>query len=142
MMRIKTTITSICLALLIPMAAAAKKPEPASCEVLVPGNLNPGDMFDVTVVRVPGYPGQFFAPTVMVELIAPVDDGGDGPNSYSQVVTQSFDLGESNRTQTTMWLPQLLNPDFDADVVVIATVLQPVNKGKAIESQCDAVIDW
>ena len=140
-MRMKTTMMSVCMALLIPLSAAAKQPAPAGCEVLVSAIVNPDVPFTVTVARSPAYPGQWFSPTVTVEVVAPVIGATLlGPGSYSQTVTQTFTgLGGSNDATATFIIPVFPNLDITGAVNVYATVSEPVNRGKSRESSCEAV---
>ena len=140
-MRMKTTMMSVCMALLIPLSAAAKQPAPAGCEVLVSAMVNPDVPFTVTVARSPAYPGQWFSPTVTVEVVAPVIGTSLlGPDSYSQTVTQTYTgLGGSNDATATFIIPVFPNLDITGAVNVYATVSEPVNRNKSRESSCEAV---
>lgn len=144
MMRLQTMIITICMALCIPLSAAAKQPAPAGCEVLVPGKVDPAVPFEVTVARFPAYPGQWFSPTVTVQVVAPVVGATLlGPNSYSQTVTQTFTgLGGSNDATSTFIIPVFPNLDMTGDVSVFATVSEPVNSRKSIESTCAATTSF
>ena len=91
--------------------------------------------FDV-VVR-PGT-GQWFKPTVTVEVVVPVNATNTGPNAYSQVVTQTFaGLGQPNVSRASFFIPDYLSVDLNSSVHVFASVSQPVNRGKSIETQCE-----
>ena len=131
---------SICMAFLLPMSAAAKKPQPDGCEILVATTVDPDIPFMVTVARSPSYPGQWFEPTVSVEVTAPVNDALLGPNTYTQIVVQTIDgLGGSNDATATFIIPGFPNLDLTGAVDVFATVSEPVNRGKSIETYCEAV---
>ena len=140
-MAIKNTFMTICVALLIPLSAVAKAPAAADCEVLVAATVNPDVPFTVTVARSPAYPGQWFSPTVTVEVVAPVTGVTPlGPGSYIQTVTQTFaGLGGSNDATATFIIPVFANLDITGVVNVFATVSEPVNRGKSRESSCEAV---
>ena len=129
------------MALLLPLSAAAKQPVPDGCEIVVAGRVDPDVPFTVTVIRSPAYPGQWFQPTVSVEVVAPVDAAVEpGPNTYSQSVVQEVDgPGGSNDATATFIIPAFLNLDFTGAVTVFATVSEQVNKGKSIETFCEAV---
>lgn len=143
-MRYRTAILNICLALLIPLSAAAKPPKgpvPGGCELLLAPAVSPGIPFTVTVVRVPSYPGQWFAPEITVEISVPVNpDITPGPNSYNQSVTQRIDgLGGSNDATADFVIPSFTNLVFE-DVNVFATVSEPVRKNKlSVLATCEAV---
>lgn len=140
-MRMKTRLMNVCMALLLPLSAAAKQPAPAGCEVLVSAIVNPDVPFTVTVARSPAYPGQWFSPTVTVEVVAPVNGTSLlGPDSYSQTVTQTYTgLGGSNDATATFIIPVFPNLDITGAVNVFATVSEPVNRNKSRDSSCEAV---
>ena len=140
-MRMKTMMMKVCMALMIPLSAAAKQPAPAGCEVLVSAIVNPDVPFTVTVARSPAYPGQWFSPTVTVVVVAPVSGISLlGPDSYSQTVTQTYiGLGGSNDATATFIIPVFPNLDIAGAVNVFATVSEPVNRNKSRESSCEAV---
>jgi len=140
-MHIKTMIINICMAVLIPLSAAAKAPAPAGCEILVAATVNADVPFTVTVARSPTYPGQWFSPTVTVEIVAPVTGATLlGPNSYSQTVTQTFTgLRGANDATATFIIPVFPNLDITGVVNVFATVSEPVKRRKSRESSCEAV---
>lgn len=140
-MRIKTTIINIGMALLIPLSAAAKQPVAGGCEILVAPSVNPSIPFTVTVAKSPTYPGQWFAPTVSVEITVPVNpDITPGPNSYSQTVTQAIDgLGGSNDALASFIIHAFTNLVF-TDVGIFATVEETLNKNKqSITATCNAM---
>jgi hypothetical protein len=141
MMHIKTKMMNFCLAVLIPLSAAARPPASADCEILVAATVNPDVPFTVTVSRSPAFPGQWFSPTVTVEVVAPVIGATLlGPNSYSQTVTQSFaGLGGANDATATFIIPVFPNLDVTGTVNVFATVSEPVNKRRTRDSSCEAV---
>jgi len=141
MMHIKSTMMAICMALMIPLTVAAKPPAPAGCQVQVATSVDPDVPFTVTVARFPSYPGQWFSPTVTVEVVAPVIASTLlGPNSYSQTVTQTFaGLRGSNDATATFIIPVFPNLDVTGVVHVFATVSEPVNRGKSRDSNCEAV---
>jgi hypothetical protein len=138
-MRIRTLLVKLCLALLIPASAVAKQPVPDGCEILLATRVDPDVPFTVTVTRSPAYPGQWFSPTVTVEVVAPVDAALLGPNSYSQTVTQTVDgPGGANNATATFVIPGFPNLDLTGTVAVYATVAEPVNRGLSLETFCTA----
>ena len=131
----KTMILSVCMALLIPLTASAKKPASIECMISAPVSVATGTSFEV-VVR-PGT-GQWFKPTVTVEVVVPVNATNTSPNAYSQVVTQTFGgLGQPNVSRASFFIPDYLSVDLNSSVHVFASVSQPVNRGKSIETQCE-----
>lgn len=140
-MRIMTTMMNICMALLLPMSATAKQPVADGCEILVASTIAPDSPFTVTVAKKPAYPGQWVAPEVSVEVTAPLNaDLEPGPNSYSQTVDQQIDgLGGSNHAIATFIIPAFSNLDLTGAVHVFATVAEPVNKGKSVNTYCESV---
>jgi hypothetical protein len=143
LMRIRIAMMNLCLAVLLPLSAASKPPVAAACEVLVPDTVTPGVDFEVTVARSPSYPGQWFSPTVTVEVVAPVIATVLGPNSWSQTVTQTFlGLGGSNDATATFFIPAGLSVDMAGGLNVFATVSEPINKNKSRVSYCEAVIGF
>jgi hypothetical protein len=130
---------SLCLAVLFPLAAPAKQPVADGCALLVAASVAADVPFPVTVTRLPAYPGQWVAPTVTVEVVAPVNDALLGPNRYSQTVTQEIDgLGGANDATATFLIPAFPNLDLTGTVSVYATVSEPVNRGKSLETFCVA----
>lgn len=142
-MRAKTTVISLCVALSVPLSAAAKPPVAGGCEVLVPGAVTTMTEFLVRIAKAPSYPGQWFAPEVSVQITLPVAPGVPlGPNSYRQSVTQTVDgLGGSNDADAFFVIPVLPNLVFGNQIAVAATVSEPLNKnGKLVETAtCEAV---
>jgi len=141
-MRVKITVLSVCVALSVPLSAAAKPPVTGGCQVLAPAIVNPDIPFGVTVARAPSYPGQWFAPEISVQITVPVEAGvTPGPNSYSQTVTQTVDgLGGSNSAEATFVVPSVTNLIFGDEVKVTATVSEPLNKNKDVETAtCETV---
>jgi hypothetical protein len=123
------------MALLIPLTAIAKKPVPIECKIAADSPVATNNSFDV-VVR-PGS-GQWFRPTVTVEVIVPVIPTFTGPNTYSQTVTQTFaGQGQPNVARASFFIPDRLSIDLNGSVNVFATVSQPVSRGRSIESQCE-----
>jgi hypothetical protein len=142
-MRIRIVTLSLCMAVPISLSAAAKAPVAVGCEVLVADTVAAGAAFPVTVARSPSYPGQWFSPTVTVEVVAPVVAAAPGPDSWSQTVTQTFlGLGGSNDATAIFFVPELLNIDRTGVVEVFATVSEPISKGKSRVSYCEAVTSF
>ena len=140
-MRIKAALMSISMALLIPLTAQAKKPEPAECQIAVTGPLAAGSVFEVVVRPAPGA-GPWTAPTIGVEVSLPINSPpglGTSPDSYSQVVAQTFD-GRPDIAKSSFIIPGMsyLDLDMGGTIVVFATVSEPVNRGRSVESFCEA----
>ena len=136
-MSTKTMILGVCMALLIPMTAAARKPATVDCSISADSPVATGSVFDVVVRPGPG-DGQWFRPTVTVEVVVPVSATSTGPHEYSQTVTQTFGgLGQPNVATSAFIIPDYITVDMTRPVQVFATVSEPVNRGKAIESQCE-----
>lgn len=136
-MSIKTMILGVCMALLIPMTAAAKKPATVDCSIRAESPVATGSVFNVVVRPAPG-DGQWFRPTVTVEVVVPVNATGTGPDAYSQTVTQTFGgLGQPNIARAAFIIPDYLSVDLARPVQVFATVSEPVNRRKTIDSQCE-----
>ena len=145
-MKTKSAILCICLALLIPLSAAAKPPKLVAdgCMVFVAGNVNPTTPFTVTVSRLDKYPGQWVSPEVSVEITVPLQNplppGTTNPNpvSYKQSVTQAFDgLGATNDAEALFVVPLLPNLQPAGVVDVTATVVEKLRK-KKIGATCSA----
>lgn len=136
-MRVTTTVLSICMALLIPFSVAAKKPESEVCNIAV---VYTDLAFEV---RVRPSSGQWFQPTVSVEMVLPLMEFST-PGTYSQIVTQEFDgLGIPNNALAFFAIPpetRYLNVDLMGTFNVFATVSEPVNKGKSIETHCETSV--
>ena len=140
-MRIIAAIFKLGLMLLLPLSAMAAKPEPAGCAILLNSDVYIDAPFSVTVVRVPRYPGQWFSPTVTVEVVAPIYQPASklGPNRYTQTVSQTFPgLGGANKAETTLFIPSFTNLDTAGILQVYATVSEPVARGKPREAHCEA----
>ena len=82
MIRILSTL-ALCLTLLTPGIASAKKPHPGnvSCELFVlppyQDAVYTGTKFSVKLVRTPSYPGAFRNPTVTIDVIYPLSDNSE-----------------------------------------------------------------
>jgi hypothetical protein len=79
MIRILSTL-ALCLTLLTPGIATAKKPNPGrvACALLLetdPAVVYTGMPFTVRLVRIPSYPGAFRNPTVSIDVSYPANDG-------------------------------------------------------------------
>lgn len=139
-MILKNKILCFCTALLLPISAIAKQPVEGGCEILVSSSVNPSIPFNVTVVKSPTYPGQWFAPTVSTEIVVPVNaDISPGPNDYSQTVVQAIDgLGGSNDAVASFVIPAFTNLKFST-VNIYASVSEPLNKSKqTVTAYCQA----
>jgi len=81
MIRILLTL-ALCLPLLTPGIASAKKPNPGnvSCELFVSpyrDAVYTGSKFSVKLVRAPSYPGAFRNPTVTIDVIYTLSDNSE-----------------------------------------------------------------
>jgi len=141
---IRTLLMSVCAALLVPLSAAAKPPEPAGCQLIVPDFAQQGMEFEVIVARVPRFPGQWFSPTVTVEIFIPTGSTSPlVPDVYSQSITQTFlGLGGANVATAVFYVPTpaSLGWGISGEVHVVATVSEPVNGRKTRDAVCDATI--
>jgi hypothetical protein len=139
-------LMSACAALLIPLSAAAKPPAPVGCQLIVPDSAQQGAEFQVTVVRDPEFPGQWFSPTVTVELFVPTGSTTPlVPQVYSQSVTQTFlGLGGANRAGVVFYVPTQtsLGWGVSGEVHVVATVSEPTSNRKTRDAVCDGVITF
>jgi hypothetical protein len=69
-MRIRNIILAVCLAVLVPGTASAKRPQATpepGCDILVDNVVYKDTPYTVKVVRVPSYPGAWRNPIVNVE---------------------------------------------------------------------------
>ena len=144
-MRTRTALLNICLALLIPLTAGAKKPESEECQLEVASPVSPGIGFEVVVRPAPGA-GPWTAPTVDVEVSLPINsppDLGTSPDAYSQIVMQTFD-GRPESASAFFIIPEpgYLDLDTGRNVEVFATVSEPVNRGKSVESFCETTASF
>ena len=144
----KKALAGVCLALLIPLSAAAKPPRLVAdgCMVFVAGGVNPEIPFTVTVSKLDKYPGQWVSPEVSVEITVPLYDplppGTTNPNpvSYKQSVTQAFDgLGATDDADALFVVPILPNLQ-PGDVTVAATVTEKLRK-KKVGATCEATTE-
>ena len=140
MMRIKTTITSICLALLIPIAAAAKQPVSDACTILVDTHVLTNEPFTITVSATEQYPGQWYDPTVSLDITVPINKELPGEiNAYNQSVIQEINSpGGANEATATFVIPVVQNFLNEGTVKILAKIKEPVNRGKSLETYCEA----
>lgn len=134
----KYSLPVICMALLVPLAAVAGKPEVEVCQLEV---VYTDLAFEV---RVRPSAGQWVSPTVSVELVLPLIDEYSTPETYSMNVTQTFQgLGQPNSALAIFTIPtnlSYMSVDFAADFSVHVEVAEPVNRGKSLMTYCDATV--
>ena len=134
----RMTFFALCLALLAPGIASAKKPNPsdAACALLLapdPDYVYTDIPFTVKLVRVPSYPGAFRQPTVSIDVSYPMPGGGVLTQSY----TQTFPVFNVTYVQTSFTPPSSSSGIVENGVVMIdATVTEPVNKKKSKITSC------
>jgi len=139
-MRVTTTVLSICMALLIPMAAAAKQPVSDACTILVDPYVLTNEPFTITVSATEQYPGQWYDPTVSLDITVPIDTGLPGEiNAYNQSVIQEINgPGGANKATATFVIPVVQNFMNGGTVKILANIEEPVNRGKSLETYCEA----
>jgi len=139
-MRVTTTVLSICMALLIPMAAAAKQPVSDACTILVDSYVLINEPFTITVSATEQYPGQWYDPTVSLDITVPIDTGLPGEiNAYNQSVIQEINgPGGANKATATFVIPVVQNFMNGGTVKILANIEEPVNRGKSLETYCEA----
>lgn len=131
-------ITLCCITLLVPLSAAAKRTTP-DCAVLVEPAVQLDAPFTVRVRRVPAYPGQWFSPTITVEVVAPLVPTASGWESYSQTLTRTFQgILTANLAEFSFTIPASPDGEYDGEVDIFATVSEPVGKRRTRDSFCEA----
>lgn len=152
-MKTWTRTLMLCTAALMPVSAAAVPPETDGCAVAIdnavppqPVEVVPGVPFDVVVRPQPGS-GQWFSPTITVEVVAvPLGppEPPASPESWSQTVTQSFGggLGGPNKATAQLLIPyDPVNAnvpvfDYGQPATVTATVSEPLSNRKYRVAVC------
>jgi hypothetical protein len=133
-MRKMLTLNLFCLAILLPGAAPAKKPQdqpPVECVVLIADGLQDGiytnSPFTVKVNRVPGYPGSWHNPEVAITVSYP----GNGDK-----ITYETTIHRWNVTyfKHTFVVPDLMLPD-GGEAVIDAVVREQLVRGKKVSYQ-------
>ncbi|TGD74760.1 hypothetical protein E4634_06050 [Mangrovimicrobium sediminis] len=96
---------------LAPLALAAALLAPstqaAECTIFTPDTVTPGQPFDVRVSRVPGYPGGWFSPTLILKVDYPTNAGW----AYSQREQRTVPKMGVIRLDATLLPPYSLYPD-------------------------------
>jgi hypothetical protein len=129
---------ALCLVLLTPGIASAKKPTPAEpgCELLLapdPSFIYTGNPYTVKLVRVPSYPGAFRQPTVSIDVSYPMSEG----STYTVNDTRSFPDFNVTYMESNFVAPSSDSGIAENGVVEIdATVTEPVRKNKFITTSC------
>jgi hypothetical protein len=125
-MRIRNIILAVCLAVLVPGMAAAKKPtQPAptpepGCDILVSDVIYKGNSYPVKIVRVPSYPGAWHNPTVTLEA-----------KYTGSTQTQTVEIGLANVFSVTYVNATLVVPDdasFAGDATITAMIKEPLKR--------------
>lgn len=128
----KHALTSIviCLALLASGIASAKRPAPATCQLLLapdPVYIHTGTPYTVKLVRVPSYPGAFRQPTVSIDITYPMPAGSEITQNYTRSVA-AFNV---TYIEANLFAPPLNSGILTGqDVTIAATVSEPVNNQK------------
>jgi hypothetical protein len=138
-MRKLLTINLLCLAMLLPGVAPAKKPggqTAVECAVLIADGMQDGiyagGAFTVKVNRIPGYPGSWTNPEVWITATYP--DAGEG--TYHTTI-RSFYVTYFKHTFT---VPATAG---NGEAVIDAMVREPLVKGKKIsyrETACSRTV--
>jgi hypothetical protein len=130
-MKKKLTVLAICLTLLVPCIADAKKPRPpvdAACALLLSptDDVYTGESFRVKLVRVPSYPGAFRNPTIKIDVFYPSIDNSIPPAK----ATFTLPLFNVTYVEASFPVPLMSDGIVIGDVVeIFATVTEPI-KGK------------
>lgn len=135
MIRILSTL-ALCLTLLTPGIASAKKPNlDVSCALLLetdPAVVYTGMPFTVKLVRIPSYPGAYRNPTVSIDVSYPVDDGEITQNDTRTIpafnvtyVTVGFVVPYKNS-----------GIEIGGEVTIAATVTEGLKKNKSNKISC------
>jgi hypothetical protein len=110
-----------------------------TCAVLAPPQIVPGQPFEVVVSRVPGYPGTWFSPTIVLKLTYPTNAGW----VYRQVDTRTIPKMGPIRMEATLMAPYSLYPDPSGGFVpggtveIVAIVREPAGD-RFVNSICSA----
>jgi len=122
------------------MAAAAKQPVSDACTILVDSYVLINEPFTITVSATEQYPGQWYDPTVSLDITVPIDTGLPGEiNAYNQSVIQEINgPGGANKATATFVIPVVQNFMNGGTVKILANIEEPVNRGKSLETYCEA----
>jgi hypothetical protein len=99
-------------------AANVELVDDVTCAVFPPPQIVPGESFEVRVSRVPGYPGSWFAPTVVLRLSYPTETGW----AYEDTVSKTIPKMGVIRTDFALSAPLSLYPDPQGGLVPGGTV--------------------
>jgi hypothetical protein len=133
----RLAMMTACMAVLTPLAAGAAKPS-AGCAVLLPDSVQVGVPFEVKVRRVPAFPGQWFSPTITVDVVVQLVPEPSGPRRFTLTFEETFPgILTSNEATAIFTIPDLANIDAEADVDVFAMVSEPTSGRVSRDSFCE-----
>jgi hypothetical protein len=134
------TTLAVCLSLLVPGLADAKKPPPpveVACALLLSPDdsyVYTGESFTIKLIRVPSYPGAFRNPTIKIDVYYPSVDNVIPP------VETKFTIPLFNVTYVETTIPVPLVSDgilLGEQVLIEAKVTEPTkNRNKDITTRC------
>ncbi len=107
--------------------AADAQTQDVSCTIFPPAQIVPGQDFDLRVSRVPGYPGGWFSPTILIKLTYPTQPGW----AFSQTEQKTIPKMGAIRTDFSLKAPFSLYPDPlggfipGGTVNILAIVVEP-----------------
>jgi len=136
MIRILSTL-ALCLTLLTPGIASAKKPNPGivSCALLLetnPAVVYTGMPFTVKLVRVPSYPGAFRNPTVSIDVSYPANGG-----EITQNETRTIHAFNVTYVEVGFVVPfKSSGIEIGGEVTIAATVSEGLKKNKSKRISC------
>jgi hypothetical protein len=138
-MKHAVTTIAICLSLLVPGLASAKKPQPPTdpaCALLLSPDQNlvsTGMPFTVKLVRVPAYPGAFRQPTISVDVSYPMPAGSE----ITQNETRNIPLFNVSYVEMNFQVPPLDSGILvGQEVKIDATVTEPLRKAESKTTNC------
>ena len=139
MIRILSTL-ALCLTLLIPGIATAKKPNPGriSCALLLetdPAVVYTGMPFTVKLVRIPSYPGAFRNPTVSIDVSYPANGG-----EITQNETRTIPAFNVTYVEVGFTVPDINSGiEVGGEATIAATVTEG-HKSKKISCMTNAMV--
>lgn len=119
--------------------AIAQSATESGCAVFAPAQIVPGQDFDVRVSRVPGYPGGWLWPTVLIRVAYPTNPGWRSVQTDQKTVPKMGVI----RTDFTLKASSALYPDPMGGIVrggtayILAIVSEPTT-GDPIRTLCTA----
>ena len=138
MIRIVSTL-ALCLTLLTPGIATAKKPNlDVSCALLLdtdPAVVYTGMPFTVKLRRIPPYPGAFRNPTVSIDVSYPAN-GGEITQNETRTI-HAFNVGY---VEVGFFVPDINSGiEIDGEATIAATVTEG-HKSKKISCMTNAMV--